>query len=124
MEQRFLGMEEPLAVRCKWRDATDATKRLARLCCHGVGAQVNQHQRLVHALSRTFSSGCSSAIKGIAKRAFNVGRDLPPQGHKPSREAASETLRCQGTATKRYSSAARMQHHKQAGVHMQAGSAD
>ena len=56
MGRRFLGMEEPIAAEslcCESTDVTDATTRHARTC-HRAGAQVNQHQLLVHALSRTF----------------------------------------------------------------------
>ena len=50
--RRFLGMEEPLAAKCPCCEATDVNKRYAHTC-HRAGAQVNQHQSLVHALSRT-----------------------------------------------------------------------
>ena len=48
----FLGMEEFLAMRCPCCGATDADTRYARLC-HRSGAYVNQHQPLVHTLSRS-----------------------------------------------------------------------
>ena len=50
--RRFLGMEEFLETRCPCCGPTDANTRYVRLC-HRSGAQVNQHQPLVHALSRT-----------------------------------------------------------------------
>ena len=53
MGLRFLGTEEPLAARCPRCEATDVNTRHARTC-HRAGAQANQHQPLVHALSRTF----------------------------------------------------------------------
>ena len=49
----FPGMEETLAARCACCEATDANTHHARTCDRA-GAQVNQHQPLVHALSRTF----------------------------------------------------------------------
>ena len=51
--RHLLGMEEPLAARCLCREAADVNTRHARTC-YLAGAQVNQHQPLVHALSRTF----------------------------------------------------------------------
>ena len=49
---RFLGMVEFLAARCPCCGEAGANTRHARLC-HRSGSQVNQHQPLVHALSRT-----------------------------------------------------------------------
>ena len=49
----FPGIEEVLAARCPCCGAAEAITRRARLC-HRPGAQVNQHQPPVHALSRTF----------------------------------------------------------------------
>ena len=46
-------MEEPLLARCPCCEATDVSTRHARTC-HRAGTQVNQHQPVVHALSRTF----------------------------------------------------------------------
>ena len=51
----FSGIEEFLAVRCPCCGAAEVNTRHARLC-HRSGAQVNQHQPLVHALSRTLKS--------------------------------------------------------------------
>ena len=51
----FLGIEEFLAARCPCCGEAEVNTRHARLC-HRSGAQVNQHQPLVHALSRTLKS--------------------------------------------------------------------
>ena len=53
IERRFLGMEKPLAARCPSCEATDVNTRPARTR-HRTGAQVSQHQPLVHGLSCTF----------------------------------------------------------------------
>ena len=50
--RRFLGVEERVAVRCPCCDALDVDTRHARTCPRA-GAQVNQHQPLLHAISRT-----------------------------------------------------------------------
>ena len=50
--RRFMGIEEHVARRCPCCDATDADTRHARICPRA-GAQVNQHQPLLHAISRT-----------------------------------------------------------------------
>ncbi|CAN0496495.1 unnamed protein product, partial [Laminaria digitata] len=52
MGRRFMGIEEHVAVRCPCCDAVDVDTRHARICPRA-GAQVNQHQPLVHAISRT-----------------------------------------------------------------------
>ena len=52
MGRRFLGIEEYVAVRCPCCDAVDVDTRHARICPRS-GAQVNQHQSLLHAISRT-----------------------------------------------------------------------
>ena len=49
--RRHLEIEEHLAATCPACDAADANTRHARLC-HRAGAQVNQHQPLVHVTSR------------------------------------------------------------------------
>ena len=46
------GIEEHVAVRCPCLDASDVDTRHARICPRA-GAQVNQHQPLLHAISRT-----------------------------------------------------------------------
>ena len=48
----FHWIEEHVAVRCPCCDAVDVDTRHARICPRA-GAQVNQHQPLVHAISRT-----------------------------------------------------------------------
>ena len=48
----FMGIEEHVAVRCPCCDATDVDTRHARICPRA-GAQVKQHQPLLHAMSRT-----------------------------------------------------------------------
>ena len=67
-------MEEFLATRCPCYGATGANTRHARLC-HRSGAQVVQHQLLVHALSGTFKrmSTCHQVESGAP---FNADRDL------------------------------------------------
>ena len=50
--RRFMGIEGDVAVRCPCCDATDVGTRLARICPRA-GARVNQHQPLLHAISRT-----------------------------------------------------------------------
>ena len=52
MGRRFLGIEEHVAARCPCCDAVDVDTRHARICPRS-GAQVNQHQSLLHAISRT-----------------------------------------------------------------------
>ena len=53
--KRFLGIEEFLAARCPCCGEVEVNTRHARLC-HRLGAQVNHHQPLVHALCRTLKS--------------------------------------------------------------------
>ena len=52
MGMRFIGIEEHVAVTCPCCDAVDVDTRHARICPRA-GAQVNQHQPLVNAISRT-----------------------------------------------------------------------
>ena len=52
MGRRFLGIEEHVAVRCPCCNAVNVDTRHARICPRA-GAQVIQHERLVHAISRT-----------------------------------------------------------------------
>ena len=47
-----MGIEEHMVVRYPCCDAIDADTRIA-LICPIAGAQVNQHQPLLHAISRT-----------------------------------------------------------------------
>ena len=72
--RRFVGMEEFLATRCPCCGATDASTRHARLC-HRSGAQVDQHEPLVHALSRILER--MSILHQVESGApFNADRDL------------------------------------------------
>ena len=52
MGRRFLRIEEDVAVRCPCCNAINVDTRHARICPRA-GAQVNQHQPLLHAISRT-----------------------------------------------------------------------
>ena len=52
MGRRFLGIEEHVAVRCPCCNAINVDTRHARICPRA-GAQVDQHQPLLHAISRT-----------------------------------------------------------------------
>ena len=52
MGRRFLGIEEHVAARCPCCNAINVDIRHARICSRA-GAQVNQHQPLLHAISRT-----------------------------------------------------------------------
>ena len=52
MGRRFMGIEEHVVVKCPCCDAVDVDTRHAHIC-HRAGAQVHQHQPLVHAMSRT-----------------------------------------------------------------------
>ena len=53
--KKFLGMEQFLAARCPCCGEAEVNTRHARWC-HRADAQVNQHQPLVHALSRILKS--------------------------------------------------------------------
>ena len=72
--RRVLGMEELLAVKCPCCEALRVNTRHERTC-QRAGAQVNQHQPLVHALSRTFKrlSICHQVESG---EPFNADRSL------------------------------------------------
>ena len=59
--KRFLGIERFLAARCPCCGEAEVNTRHARLC-HRADAQVNQHQPLVHAPSRTLR-GCPSTTR-------------------------------------------------------------
>ena len=50
--KRFLGIEEHVAIRCSCCDEVDVDTWHARICPRS-GAQVNQHQPLLYAISRT-----------------------------------------------------------------------
>ena len=45
-----MGIEERIAVRCTCCEAVDVDTRLGRICPRA-GAQVSQHQPLLHAIS-------------------------------------------------------------------------
>ena len=49
--RHFVGIEGHVALRCPCCDATDVDTRHARICARA-DAQVNQHQLLLHAISR------------------------------------------------------------------------
>ena len=73
--KRFLGIEEFLSARCSCCRKAGVNTLLARLC-HRAGAQVNQHQPLVHALSRTLK--IVSIRNQVESRVpFLADRDLP-----------------------------------------------
>eukprot|EP00904_Undaria_pinnatifida_P007452 jgi/Undpi1/3837/HiC_scaffold_16.g07206.m1 len=72
--KRFLGIEEFLAARCPRCSEAEVNARHARLC-HRAGAQVNQHQPLVHALSRTLKS-MSVRHQVESGAPFHADRDL------------------------------------------------
>ena len=52
MGRRFIGIEEHVAMRCPCCDAVDVNTRHARICPRA-GVQMNQHQPILHAISRT-----------------------------------------------------------------------
>ena len=72
--RRFLGIEEQLAARCPCCEATDDNTCHARTC-HRAGAQVNQHQPVVHALSHTFKR-LSIRHQVESGAPFNADRNL------------------------------------------------
>ena len=71
--KRFLGIEEFLAASCPCRGEAVNTRH-ARLC-HRSGAQVNQHQPFVHALSRALKS-MSIPHQVESGDPFHANRDL------------------------------------------------
>ena len=70
----FRGIEEFLAARCPCCGEAEVNTRHARLC-HPAGAQVNQHQPLMHALSRTLKS-MSVRHQEESGAQFHADRDL------------------------------------------------
>ena len=70
---RHLRTEEHLAAACPACDAADANTRHARFF-HRAGAQVNQHQPLVHATSRFLKRMSVRQVESGAP--FNADRDL------------------------------------------------
>ena len=73
--KRFLGIEEFLAARCPCCGEAEVNTQHARLC-HPAGAQVNQHQPLVHALSRTLKSMSVRRHQVESGAPFHADRDL------------------------------------------------
>ena len=74
----FLGIEEHVAVRCPWCDAVGVDTRHVRICSRS-GAQVNQHQLLLHAMSRTLKRfGISHQAE--SRRTVRCGKE-PVDGH-------------------------------------------
>ena len=118
-EKRFLGIEEFLAARCPCCGEAEVNTRHARLC-HRLGAQVNQHQPLVHALSRTLKS-MSIRHQVESGAPFHADRDLRMdiviEAGRLRDATASEYLDKSITLDVTYAD-------PQAGVHIQAGSAD
>ena len=115
----FLGIKEFLAVRCPCCGEAEVNTRHARLC-HRSGAQVNQHQPLVHALSRTLK-GMSIRHQVESGPPFHADRDLRMDivieagGHRDA--TASEYRNKSILPDVTYAD-------PQAGVHMRAGCAD
>ena len=72
--RRFLGMEEPIAARFPYCEATDINTRQTRTY-HRAGAQANRHQPLVHAMSRTFKR-LSIRHQVESGTPFNADRNL------------------------------------------------
>ena len=72
--RRSLGIEEFVAARCPCCGAAEGNTRHACLCRRS-GAQVNQHQPLVHALSRTFKS-MSIRHQAESGAPFHINRDF------------------------------------------------
>ena len=70
----FLGIEEFLAARCPCCGEAEVSTWHARLC-HRSGAQVNQHQPLVHTLSRILKS-MPIRHQGDSGAPFHADRDL------------------------------------------------
>ena len=75
MGRRLLRIEEHVAVRCPCCDAIDVGTRHARICPRS-RAQVNQHQTLLHELSRTLKRlRISHQVE--RSEAFTPERNLP-----------------------------------------------
>lgn len=117
--RRYLGIEEHLATTCPCCGAAEANTRHARLC-HRAGAQVNQHQPLVHAASR-FLKRVSVRHQVESGAPFNADRDLRMDiviERGGLRDATAPEFRCKGILLDvTYAD-------PQAGVHLNAGSAD
>ena len=117
--RRHLGIEEHLAATCPACGATDANTRHARLC-HRAGAQVNQHQALVHATSR-FLNRMSVRHQVETGAPFNADRDLRMYiviERGGLRDASASDFRHKSIIVDvTYA-------EPQAGIHLRAGSAD
>ena len=118
-EKRFLRIEEFLAAGCPCCGEAEVTSRHARLC-HRSGAQVNQHQPLVHVLSRTLKS-MSIRHQVESGALFHADRDLRMDIVIEAgglRDATASEYRDKSVLLDvTYAD-------PQAGVHMRAGSAD
>ena len=114
--RRFLGMEEFLAIRCPCCGATDADTRHARLC-HRSGAQVNQHQPLVHAFFRSLKRMAITTRWKAELRSTPTGIF---EWTSSSRGEASTMLRHRSIETKRYFSTQRMPTRKRRATCVQA----
>ena len=117
--KRFLGIEEFLAARCPCCGEAEVNTRHARLC-HRAGAQVNQHQPLVHALSRTLKS-MSVRHQMESGAPFHADRDL-------RMDIVIEAGGLRDATASEYRDKSILLDvtyaDPQAGVHMRAGSAD
>ena len=117
--KRFLEVEESLAARCPCCGEAEAITRHARLC-HRSGAQVNQHQPLVHAHSRTLKS-MSIRHQVESGSPFHANRDL-------CMDIAIEAGGLRDATASEYRDKSILldvtYEDPQAGVHMRAGSAD
>ena len=108
--KRLLGIEEFLAARCSCCGEAEVNTRHARLC-HRSGAQVNQHQLLVHALSRTFKS-MSIRHQVESGAPFRADRDL-----RMDIVIEADGLRDATASEYRDSSTSRMRTHTSRGPH-------
>ena len=118
--ERFMGIEEFLAARCPCCGEADVNTRHAQLC-HRSGAQVNQHQPFVHALSRTLKSmsirhQVESGAPSHADRDLRMDIVIEAGG---LRDATASEYRDKSILVLDVAFA-----DPQAGVHMRAGSAD
>ena len=118
--RRFMGVEEHVAVRCPCCDATDVDTRHARICPRA-DAQVNQHQPLLHAISRTLKRlGVPHKLER-GGNPFNADRNIRMDivvrrgrlGNAPNPEYSDKFILVDVTHA-----------DPQAHVHLQAGSAD
>ena len=117
--KRFLGIAEFLAARCPCCGKAEVNTRHARLC-HRSGAHSNQHQPLVHALSRTLKS-MSIRHQVESGAPFHANRDL-------RMDIVIEAGGLRDATASEYRDKSILLDvtyaHPQTGVHMQEGSAD